>query len=392
MMADLRRADLWLLLAILLLVAIGVEMVFSASFVVAHNDFGDGTYFLVRHLIWITLGLLGMFVVARIDYRHLPRFAAVIYGGSLVLLLLVLIPGVGQITYGSARWLAFGPVSFQPSEITKVALVIYLASWLARVGHTVNDLSLGIIPFVLILCFTAGLVLLEPNLGTTIVLTATAASTFFVAGVSLMYTLAAAVIGAGGLATMMAIVHLFAGAGHWSERIQAFQNPWSYAEGIGWQTTQTLLALGSGGLTGLGLGAGRQKYYWVPNAHTDSIFAIVGEEIGFVGTSLVLLLFLFIAYRGLRIAFRAPDPLGKLLAVGITSMVMWQALLNMAVIANVVPYTGEPLPFVSYGGTSTVINLCAVGLLLSVSRRAQEPDEQPRARAPAPRRRLQDGV
>jgi cell division protein FtsW len=371
MLAELRRVDLWLLFAILFLLALGVEMVFSASFVIAHNEFGDGTYFLVRHLIWIAVGLVAMASAALFDYHRLPRYSVVLYGGSLILLALVLVPGLGQITYGSARWLSFGPLSFQPSEITKVALVIYLACWLARVGSTVNDLSLGIIPFALILCLTAGLVLLEPNLGTTVVLTATAASTFFIAGVSLLYTLAAGVIGAAGLALMMAFVHAFAGAGHWNERIEAFLNPWSYADSIGWQTTQTILALGSGGVSGLGLGAGRQKYYYVPNAHTDSIFAIVGEEIGFIGTTLVILVFLFIAYRGLKVAFSAPDPLGRLLAAGITSMMVWQALLNMAVIANAVPYTGEPLPFVSYGGSSMVINLCAAGLLLSVSRRSR---------------------
>lgn len=371
MLASLRRADLWLLFAVLFLLAIGIEMVFSASFVVAHNEFGDGAYFLTRHLIWICLGLIGLLVAASLDYRHLPRFAIILYGGSLALLALVLVPGLGQITYGSARWLSFGPVSFQPSEVTKVALVIYLASWLARVGHTVNDLTLGIIPFSLILCLTGGLVLLEPNLGATVVLTLTAASTFFVAGVSLLYTLAAGLIGAAGLALMLTFIQAFSGAGHWAQRIEAFLNPWSYAEGIGWQTTQTLLALGSGGWTGLGLGASRQKYYYLPNAHTDSIFAIVGEEFGFIGTMMVLSLFLFVAYRGLRIAFTAPDMLGRLLATGITSMVMWQALLNMAVIANVVPYTGEPLPFVSYGGSAMVINLFAIGLLLSVSRQTR---------------------
>ncbi|MSQ23037.1 MAG: putative lipid II flippase FtsW [Chloroflexi bacterium] len=371
MLAELRRIDLALLLAILILVALGVEMVFSASFVVAHNEFGDGTYFLIRHLLWISLGFVGLTVTASIDYRRLPAFALPLYGLSLGLLFLVLIPGLGQVTYGSARWLNFGPLSFQPSEITKVALVIYLASWLARVGDTVNNLTRGVIPFALILLITAGLVLLEPNLGTAVVLTATAASTFFVAGVSVIHTIVAALFGAGGLAVLMMLIHTAAGAGYWAQRIEAFLDPWMYAEGIGWQTTQTLIALGSGGITGLGLGEGRQKYYYVPNAHTDSIFAIVGEEIGFIGTVLVLLLFLFIAWRGLSIAARAPDLLGRLLAAGLTSLVVWQALLNMAVISNTVPYTGVPLPFVSYGGSSMVINLCAVGVLLSVSRRAR---------------------
>lgn len=367
-MVDLRRVDLGLLLAVLLLVAIGVEMVFSASFVVAHNEFGDGTYFLTRHLIWIGIGLVGLLVAARIDYRFLPKVAMALYAGCLVCLALVLVPGLGHVTYGSTRWLSLGPLSFQPSEITKVALVIYLASWLARVGPGINDLTLGIVPFALILCLTAGLVLLEPDLGTAVILSVTAASTFFAAGVSVFYALAAALIGAGGLAGIIAALHAWSSTSHWSQRIEAFMDPWLYAEGSGWQTTQTLLALGSGGVAGLGLGAGRQKYYYVPNAHTDSIFAIVGEEIGFVGTALVLLLFLFVAWRGLSIAAGSRDRLGRLLAAGITSLLVWQALMNMAVITNTVPYTGIPLPFVSYGGSAMVVNMVAIGLLLSVSR------------------------
>lgn len=370
MIGELRRVDLGLLLAVLLLVAIGVEMVFSASFVVAHNEFGDGTYFLIRHLVWIALGLVGMVLAARIDYRFLPHLALPLYAACLVLLALVLAPGLGELKYGSTRWLSLGPLSFQPSEITKLALVIYLASWLARVEPSINDLPLGIIPFALILCLTAGLVLLEPDLGTAAILAVTAASTFLAARVSVLYALAAALIGAGGLAALIAAVHTWSTTSHWSQRIDAFLDPWLHAEGIGWQTTQTLLALGSGGITGLGLGTGRQKYYYVPNAHTDSIFAIVGEEIGFVGTALVLLLFLFIAWRGLSIAASSPDRLGLLLAAGLTSLLVWQALLNMAAITNAVPYTGIPLPFVSYGGSSMVVNLVTIGLLLGVSRRS----------------------
>lgn len=371
MLSELRRIDMSLLLPVLLLLAIGLEMVFSASFVVGHNEFGDGAYFLARHLLWIGFGVTALMVAARLDYHLWPRVALPLFVGSLVLLGLVLLPGVGQVSYGSARWLPLGSVgTVQPSELTKLALILYLASWLARVGEGIHQFSLGTIPFTLILCLTAGLVLLEPNVGTALVLAITAASIFFVAGASVLHALGGALLAASALAGLTAFMRSWSDTGYWSERIGAFLNPWAHPEGIGWQTTQTLLALGSGGVAGLGLGAGRQKYYYVPNAHTDSIYAIVGEEIGFIGTTLVLGLFLFFAWRGLALAYRAPDRLGRLLATGVTSVLVWQALLNMAVISNAVPYTGVPLPFVSYGGSAMVMSLAAVGILLSVGRAA----------------------
>ena len=253
-----------------------------------------------------------------------------------------------------------------------------------------------VIFLVIILSLSAALVLKEPDLGTTIVLVATAASVFFLAGANVLHALLGVSLGS------LLLINFVTNSGYKADRIQAFLNPWADPNGIGWHTTQALIALGSGGLSGLGLGASRQKYYFVPNAHTDSIFAIIGEEIGFIGAVLLLVLFLLIAWRGLAIAAAARDPFGRTLAAGATLLVVWQGLLNMAVVSHLVPNTGVPLPFVSYGGNAMVVSLVAVGLVLSVSRTvartqlsprgflravAEEPPPAPReASQPAPRR------
>lgn len=354
--------DVGFLLPVVLLLAIGIAMVFSASFIVAHTVFGDETYFLVRHLVWVAIGLGVLLVVARTDYHVWQRVAGPFYALSVVFLALVLVPGLGASAYGASRWLNIGPLSFQPSEIAKLAVVIYVASWVTRVGGDVNKLTFGTIPFAIILSLSAGLVLVEPDVGTTFILVMTAGSVFFVAGANVLHALA------GGILCCFLLLNFVANAGYKAERIEAFLNPWADPSGIGWHTTQTLLALGSGGFGGLGLGAGRQKYFYVPNAHTDSIYAMVGEEMGFVGTTLVLALFLLIAWRGLAIACGARDSLGRTLAAGATLLIVWQALLNMAVVSHVVPATGVPLPFMSYGGSAMVVSLAAVGIVLSVSR------------------------
>lgn len=366
MLTELRRADLLLVLAVAGLVTFGSLMVHSASFVLAFNEFGDGTYFFSRHLAWIGLGVLLLMAAAAIDYHFWRRLALPLFLASLVLLIFVLVKG--DATYGSSRWLAIGPLAFQPSEFTKLALVIYLASWLARMGGGIQVFSAGTVPFTLILGLTLGLVLLEPDLGTAAILAMTAASIFFIAGANVLHALGGALLAAATLAILVGFMRLSTDTGYWSGRIAAWLDPWSYASDIGYQTIQTLLALASGGPQGLGLGAGRQKYYYVPNAHTDGIFAIIGEELGFIGTAGILILFLLIAWRGLRVAASARDPLGRLLAAGVTTLLVCQALLNMAVITSAVPYTGVPLPLVSYGGSAMLTSLAAIGILLSVSR------------------------
>ena len=270
----------------------------------------------------------------------------------------------------------------QPSEAAKFALAVYLAGWLARKGQQVQRLSYGSIPFAIIVAIIGGLVMLQPDLGTTFILGITAISIFWVAGANLVHFLLSL---AGGSAVLY---WLILSAGYRSERLQVFFNPWIDPQDAGWHTIQTLIALGSGGLTGLGLGMSRQKAYWVPNAHTDAIFAIIGEELGLLGTAGVLVLFGLIAWRGMRIAFLAPDLFGRLLATGLTSAIVWQALVNIAVVTNTVPYTGVPLPFVSFGGSSIIISMLSAGVLLNISRYLSSKPEAVLAGPPA----LQDKI
>ncbi|MBI4492628.1 MAG: putative lipid II flippase FtsW [Chloroflexi bacterium] len=358
-----RAPDGLLLGAVVALVVLGALMVYSASFVVAHNEFDDDTYFLVRQLLFAGVGGLALLAALRLDYHRWQALSLVLLLVSLATLVAVLLPGLGITTYGAQRWLKLGPVPpVQPSEFAKFALVLYLADWLSRKGAQVRHLTFGLVPFAIIVALVAGLVMLEPDLGTTVLLAITAVSIFFVAGANLLHFLLG--LGAGSVALYW-MIH---SAGYRSERLRVFLDPWKDPQDSGWHTIQTLIALGSGGLTGLGLGMGRQKAYWVPNAHTDAIFAIIGEELGLLGTVAVLALFALIAWRGMRIAFLAPDLFGRLLATGFTSVIVWQALVNIAVVTNTVPYTGVPLPFVSHGGSSIVISMLAAGVLLNVSR------------------------
>jgi cell division protein FtsW len=355
-------------------------MVYSASFVVAHNEFNDDAYFLVRQLMWIGVGSVGMLVALRVDYRRWRSLSLPIMFICIGLLVLVLVPGIGSSSYGAVRWLKLGPAQIQPSEIAKLAIILYLADWLARRGPMVGDFLKGLLPFAIIVTIVATLIEVQPDLGTTSIIVGVSACVFFVAGANLMHIL---MLGfAGTAAGMVLLAHL---SGYQLERIRAFVDPWSDVQGSGWHTAQGLIALGSGGLFGQGLGNGLQKYYWVPNAHTDAIFAMIGEELGFVGCVGVLVLFGVLSWRGFLIAWQAPDPFARVFATGLTCMLTLQALVNVAVVTNSLPYTGVTLPLVSFGGSSTVISLIAIGLLLNISRHpaapaevdAEEDDEDP---------------
>jgi cell division protein FtsW len=283
-------------------------------------------------------------------------------------------------------------VQVQPSEIAKLALILYLADWLARRGRLVGDFMHGLLPFAIIVGLVAILVEVQPDLGTTAIIIGAASCVFFVAGANLLHIVVLAIAGAGAGTALLA--HL---SGYQLDRIRAFIDPWSNIQSSGWHTAQGLIAVGSGGVFGLGLGNGLQKYYWVPNAHTDAIFAIIGEELGFVGCVGVLLLFGILSWRGFLIAWQAPDPFARLFATGLTCLLTLQALVNVAVVTNSLPYTGVTLPLVSFGGSSTVISLIAIGLLLNISRQPPgstevelEIDDGPRSpgpyhRAPIPR-------
>jgi len=355
--------DIALLVTTLVLLVLGVEMVYSASFVVAQSEFQDDTYFLTKQVMWAGIALVAMVVAAAIDYHRLERISGLLMLLALGALVVVLLPGIGSSSYGAQRWISLGGVlQVQPSEVAKLALIVYMSSWLARKGPRVKELTYGFIPFALIMMAVTALIMAQPDMGTSFVVVVTAACIFFVAGANLLHFLVAAAGGVVGFA------YLIVEAGYRQDRLQAFLNPWADPRDTGWHTIQTLIALGSGGITGLGLGASRQKFYYVPNAHTDAIFSIIGEELGLVGAAAVILLFGVLAWRGFRIAFRAPDAFGRLLATGVTCLIVVQALTNIAVVTNTVPYTGITLPFISFGGNSLVVSMVGVGLLLAISR------------------------
>jgi cell division protein FtsW len=363
---DLKRPDYLLLASTIALLVLGTLMVYSASFAVAHNEFNDDAYFLVRQIVWDVVGGVALLLAMRVSYRRWRSLSLLIMLLVIGLLILVLVPGFGFRSYGAVRWIKLGPlVQVQPSELAKLAIVLYLADWLARRGTIVGEFFKGLLPFAIIVGLVAALVEFQPDLGTTAIIVASAACVFFVAGANLMHI--ALLASAGATAGVMVMAHL---SGYRLERIRAFLDPWSDIQGSGWHTAQGLIALGSGGPLGHGLGNGLQKFYWVPNAHTDAIFVIIGEELGFLGCVGVLGLFAIVAWRGFLIAWRAPDAFGRLFATGLTSMLTLQALVNIAVATNSLPYTGITLPFVSFGGSSMVISLVAVGLLLNISRYA----------------------
>ena len=360
-----QRPDFPLLAAVAVLLVVGLDMVYSASYVIAHNDpsYGNDAYFLLQQLWRAGLGLAFLLVAQATDYHLWRRIALPFVALAVLLLVAVLATHLAHTAYGAQRWLKLGPLpAIEPSELVKLALVVYFADWLSRRQGRLTEFASSTVPFAVTVGGICVLVILQPDLGTAIVIAATSVCLFFVAGADLRQ-LAVGLIGAAG-----ALVLVVLGAGYRSQRIAAFLDPSRDPLGVGWNITQAQIALGSGGVLGLGLGASRQKFYYLPNAHTDAIFAVVGEELGLLGTLGVLFLFGFLAFRGFRIARRAPDSYGALLATGITCGLVIQALINIGVITATIPFTGIPLPFVSYGGSSLVVSLLAIGIMLNVSR------------------------
>jgi cell division protein FtsW len=352
-----------LLVAVIALVALGVVMVYSASSVRAYFASDDASTYGVQQLIWAALGLTVMFAASRLDFRWL-RFGAIpAYLISMALLVAVLVPDIGTSVAGSRRWIYLpGIGGFQPAELAKLAVVLYLAHWLDRRGRAASSFWNGFLPFVLLVAPGFLLIAIEPDLGTAGVFFAAALAVFFMAGANLLHLSAIAAAGVAAASAMIMVTP------YQITRVQEFLNPESDPLGKGYNALQGLMALALGGVTGLGLGASRQKYLYLPAPSTDFIFAIIGEEWGLIGSLAVIALFLLIAYQGYKIAIHAPDTFSGLLACGITTWLVVQAFINMAVVTALAPVTGIPLPFISYGGSSLTINLVAVGILLSISR------------------------
>jgi len=361
------KFDSWLLIIVLALLCIGLVMIYSASSFVAARTYGDASYFFQRQFLWVVMGVIVMLVTMHVDYRQWRRFSLV---GMLVILpMLVIVLKYGRSAYGASRWLAFGSFfSFQPSELTKLVLALYIADWLARKGNKVGTFLYGLAPFVILVGVVLGLVLLENDMGTAVIIAGFATVMFFTAGANIVQFLLA--VACGGLIFVQE-----AFKGYRYLRLIGFLDPFKHISDINLQLYQSLLALGSGGWFGLGLGASRQKTGYLPFPFTDSIFAILGEELGFIGCSAIIMLFLFLAFRGFRLARRTQDIYGALLATGITTWLVLQAIINVGASTDSIPYTGVPLPFISFGGSSLVISLAAVGVLLNISRYIQEPED-----------------
>ena len=357
-----RQPDYLLFFAILTLLAIGIIMVFSASMVRSVKLYGQPYYFVARQVLWAALGLSAMFFLMNFDcWRYRPLIPYV-WAVSALLLVLVLIPGIGQVRNDARRWIGPDAVAFQPAEIAKLTTVLFLADSVTRRRDKMHNLIRGVGPYLVLLGATFILVLAEPDLGTAVAIAGSAVTVLFVGG---MKTLHLALLG---IASAPALWWAIMGEEYRRERFLAFLNPWADPGGAGWQIIQALYALGTGGPFGTGIGYSRQKWFYLPEPHTDFIFAVLGEEMGFFGTCLVVLLFFTIAWRGYRIAMAAPDRFSCLLAAGMTTLIVLQAVVNIGVVTGSLPITGIPLPFISAGGSALLTNLMASGILLNISR------------------------
>jgi len=369
-MARTLKSDRMLFLVTVLLVAISVVMVFSASAVQSQAKYHNGEYFLLKQVAWAVIGLVVLLVVMHVDYHEYrrpeliwPLIGVVIVGLVAVFLF--------HPTNGTQRWIAIGPASIQPSELAKLAGVLFAAALVERRMHRINDLSYVVAPIAAVTIVLAGLIYKEPDFGTAVVLVLVVATILFAAGLSYRY------LAALGLMLLPAAMLAVWISPYRLRRLMTFLNPWQDPLGAGYQTIQAIVAVGSGGWLGKGLMAGVQKIYYIPEPHTDFIFAVIGEELGLIGTSLILACFVVIGWRGLRASVLAPDRFGSLLALGVTAMVTLQALVNVSVVLSLLPTKGIPLPLVSNGGSSLLITLACMGILLNISQQGSRAPARP---------------
>lgn len=361
-----KKADPIILAVILILLVFGLVMISSAGVVVSKARFEDPYYFFKHQLFFgVIPGLILMFIVSKVHYQFWKKMALPLFIIALILLLLVFLPGVGVKLQGASRWVNLGPISFQPTELMKLAVIVYLASWLATRGDRIKSLREGLLPFAVIMAIVGFLIILQPDVGTLGAISVIALAMFFSAGAPVGYIFS--LLGAG-LVMLFLLIKL---EPYRMSRLTAFLDPSVDPHGISYQINQALIAIGSGGILGLGLGQSRQKFNYLPEPIGDSIYAVVGEELGMIGAGILLLLFILLALRGFKIAHHAPDRFSSLVAVGISSWIAFQALINIMAIVGLIPLTGITLPFVSYGSTSLVFVLVGVGILLNISKHSK---------------------
>jgi cell division protein FtsW len=363
-MAKRVSVDRWMFTVTAILVFIGLVMVFSASAVMAKERYGSAYEFLFKQLIWAVAGLAAMFVAMRVDYKRLksPAFVFVMLGFTTLLLISVFFL---DRTHGTHRWFHLGPLSFQPSELAKPALIFFLAWFLENKTKAMDDWRNTLLPAVAPTVIFLGLIVFQPDLGTSIACAGITACMLFVAGIRLRY------FGYAFAAAIVPLYFLIFHVAYRKDRIMAFLNPYSDPQGRGFHMIQSLIAVSTGGVTGLGLMEGKQKLFYLPEPHTDFIFAVTAEELGLLGALTVVVLFAIFLWRGTRAALRTQDNFGRFLAVGITSMIVLQAFINISVVLGLMPTKGIPLPFVSYGGSSLFVTLACVGVLLNITKQAE---------------------
>jgi cell division protein FtsW len=365
--------DHLLMISALLLLGLGLVMVFSASGVLASDKYHDPAFFLKKQLVYAAVGVGLMFFVRRIPYQTYDRLVYVILFISLVLLILVLIPGIGVRIRSAARWIKLGPLVIQPSEFAKLAIIIFLAYSMARKQEKIRFFSIGFLPHIVVAGIFILLIEKEPDFGTAMALAGITFLMLFVGGTRLTHIFLAV------LSASPLVVYVILKNKMRLERVTTFLDPWKYAQESGYQLVHSLYAIGSGGFLGLGIGKSREKLFYLPDSHTDFIFSILAEEVGFIGVLIVFSLFAILIIRGLIISLRAQDNFGAYLAVGLTSLIGLQAAINLAVVSGLMPTKGLSLPFLSYGGSSLLVNMVAIGILLNISSQSRQPHE-PRRR------------
>jgi cell division protein FtsW len=354
--------DMRLLATVVCLLVLGTVFIYSASMYQDYQTFGNVNYYITKQIMWLVIGSFALLVGLRFDYLRLRRYTMLLLGVTALLLIAVHIPKISYAHGGAARWIRLpGGQTLQPSEIGKLTLTIYAAHWLSSKSDEVKYSVKGLIPFGSVLAFTTLLIFKQPDLGTAAVVSGAMLGMFFVSGARFRHLFSLA-------ALFLPVAYFVANSGsYWGQRIRAWQQPFHDQQGLGYQISRALLAFWHGGWTGVGLGNGQMKDY-IPAANSDSIFATIGEETGLIGALVVVGLFAYFAYRGIRVSLLTSEPFGKLLAAGITTYLVIQAMLNMLSVTNTIPFTGVPLPFISFGGSSLVVNLLAVGVLLNISR------------------------
>ncbi|MDP4000838.1 MAG: putative lipid II flippase FtsW [bacterium] len=360
---QLPKMDYVLLGTVMSLLVFGLLALSSASSILSFERFGHNHFYILRQISFGAIpGLVMLYLFSKLDYHIWQKLAPLLVLLGMVLLVLVLIPWIGFQVGGSRRWIDFGYFLFQPTEFVKLAIILYLASWYDKRQHHVQDLYYGFLPILGVVGVISGLVIMEPDLGTMIALATIAAVMFYVGGVKFKYLFSTAA------ASLLMIWILIKAAPYRLQRLTAYFNPEVDTQGISYQINQALLAIGSGGLWGIGFGQSRQKFNYLPETIGDSIFAVMSEELGFIRITILLLIFLFFAFRGFKIARAAPDVFGKLVATGITSWLVFQSLINIGGITAIIPLAGIPLPFISYGSSALAISLASIGILLNISR------------------------